>query len=140
LLLSTRARELEQGNRLPGTRIRLMRYIIFVVDHPNNLGNPDEMSAIDAFNLGLQENGYWVMAAGIGEPTTATLIDNRNDKGDVSNRSLFDGLSAGDRPHNEHYSGFWIINVPSREVALALAAQGSKACNRKVELRPFLGN
>ena len=117
-----------------------MRYIIFVVDQPNNLGNPNEMSAIDAFNEQLQNNGYWVIAAGIGDPTTATLIDNRDDKGEVAGRSLFDGLKDGDRPHNEHYSGFWIVNVPSHEVALALAAQGSKACNRKVELRPFLGN
>lgn len=121
-----------------------MKYIIFVIDQPNNLGNSDEMREIDAFNEQLQANGYWIMAAGIGDPTTATLIDNRDDKGEVDRRSLFDGLfkdpSSGGQSHNEHYSGFWIINVPSHEVALALAAQGSKACNRKVELRPFLGN
>lgn len=113
-----------------------MRYIIFVIDQPNNLGNPAEMSAIDTFNEQLQRNGYWVMAAGIGEPKSATLVDNRDDKGEVSHASLFDGHQF----HNEHYSGFWIIDTPSQEVALALAAQASKACNRKVELRPFLGN
>jgi hypothetical protein len=37
-------------------------------------------------------------------------------------------------------SGFWIIQADSLEQAQALAAEGSKACNRKVELRPFLGN
>ncbi len=110
------------------------RYVIFVIDHPNNLGNPDEMSTIDAFNEQLQRNGYWVLAAGIGDPRSATLVDNRADKGEVSHSSLFDGHQH----HNEHYSGFWIIEVPSHEVALTLAAQGSKACNRKVELRPFL--
>jgi hypothetical protein len=109
-----------------------MRYVIFVIDQPNNHGNPDEMRAIDAFNEQLRINGYWIMAAGIGDPTTATLIDNRDDKGGVDVGSLFDGP--------EHYSGFWIIETPSHEVALALAAQGSKACHRKVELRPFLGN
>lgn len=113
-----------------------MRYVIFVIDQPDNLGNPAEMTAIDTFNEQLQSNGYWVMAAGIGEPKSATLIDNRSDKGEVSHVSLFDGHQS----HNEHYSGFWIIDTPSHEVALALAAQGSKACNRKVELRPFLGN
>lgn len=110
------------------------RYVIFVIDHPNNLGNPEEMTAIDTFNEQLQRNGYWVLAAGIGDPKSATLIDNRADKGAVSHSSLFDGHQH----HNEHYSGFWIIEVPSHEVALTLAAQGSKACNRKVELRPFL--
>ena len=113
-----------------------MRYIVFVIDQPANLGNPAEMRRIDDFNEQLRVNGYWVMAAGIGEPKTATLIDNRDDRGEVSNVSLFDGHPS----HNEHYSGFWIIDTPSHEVALALAAQGSKACNRKVELRPFLGN
>jgi hypothetical protein len=29
--------------------------------------------------------------------------------------------------------------VPNREIALELAARGSKACNRRVELRPLLG-
>lgn len=111
-----------------------MKYVIFVIDRPNNLGNPNEMQAIDTFNDQLQRNGYWVMAAGIGEPKSATLVDNRDDKGEVSRASLFDGHQN----HNEHYSGFWIIDTPSHEVALALAAQGSKACNRKVELRPFL--
>ncbi len=37
-------------------------------------------------------------------------------------------------------SGFWIIQADSLEQAKSLAAEGSKACNRKVELRPFLGN
>ena len=34
--------------------------------------------------------------------------------------------------------GFWIIEAADLDVALKLAAQGSKACNRKVEVRPFL--
>ena len=38
----------------------------------------------------------------------------------------------------EFVVGFWIIDVPSHEIAQQLAAAGSKACNRRVELRPFL--
>jgi hypothetical protein len=37
-------------------------------------------------------------------------------------------------------TGFWIIQADSLEQAQALAAEGSKARNRQVELRPFLGN
>jgi hypothetical protein len=33
---------------------------------------------------------------------------------------------------------FWIIEAPDLDVALTLAAEGSKACDRKVEVRPFL--
>ena len=38
----------------------------------------------------------------------------------------------------EYIVGFWIIEAPDLDVALRLAAQGSKACNRRLELRPFL--
>jgi len=39
----------------------------------------------------------------------------------------------------EHIAGFWIIEAPHLDVALRLAAAGSKACNRRVEVRPVLG-
>ena len=38
----------------------------------------------------------------------------------------------------EWISGFWIIAADDLDVALKLAAGGSKACNRRVEVRPFL--
>ena len=37
-----------------------------------------------------------------------------------------------------YLAGFWIIEAPDLDVALKLAAEGSKACNRKIEVRPFL--
>jgi hypothetical protein len=39
----------------------------------------------------------------------------------------------------EYVAGFWIIQAPHFDVALRLATQGSKHCNRRVELRPILG-
>ena len=39
----------------------------------------------------------------------------------------------------ENFSGFWLIEANDLESARTLAFQGSKACNRKVELRPLLG-
>ena len=38
----------------------------------------------------------------------------------------------------EFVIGFWIIEAADLDVALRLAAGGSKACNRRVEIRPFL--
>jgi hypothetical protein len=38
----------------------------------------------------------------------------------------------------EYLAGFWVMEAPDLDVALKLAAEGSKACNRKVEVRPFL--
>lgn len=109
-----------------------MRFIIFVIDDKTASGSDDEMAAIDAFNEKLEENGNWIYAAGIGQPTSAKLIDNRDDKGQVILGSAFTAES--------NYSGFWLIQAENAETAAALAAEGSKACNRKVELRPFLGN
>jgi hypothetical protein len=108
-----------------------VRYLIAVIDNASRSANSDERAAIDEFNDRLRANGNWVMACGIDGPNTATVIDNRSDAG------LFnDGpLIAAD----EYVSGFWIIDAENRDAALKLAAAGSKACNRKVEVRPLLG-
>ena len=37
----------------------------------------------------------------------------------------------------EYVIGLWIIEAPDLDVALKLAAEGSKACRRRVEVRPF---
>ena len=107
-----------------------MRFIIFVIDGPGNPANSDEMKHIDAFNEKLEINGHWITAAGIRPGASATLIDNRNNKGDVQSGSLFDAP--------EYYSGFWLIEAASDEIAHELAMEGSLACNRKVELRPYI--
>jgi len=38
----------------------------------------------------------------------------------------------------EHIAGLWILEAPDLDAALELAAEGSKHCNRRVEVRPFL--
>lgn len=107
-----------------------MRYIIFVIDDQTEKAGSDEMAAIDAFNEMLEANGHWITAAGINHGGAATLIDNRDDAGVISSQSL--------QTTPEHYSGFWLINADDDETAKQLALAGSKACNRKVELRPYL--
>ena len=108
----------------------MQKFIIFVIADSTELAGKDEMKNIDGFNEKLQQNNQWIYAAGICDHPKATLIDNRNDAGKIRSGSLFDS--------KEHYSGFWIIQCDDQEIALKLAAAGSKACNRKVELRPFL--
>lgn len=107
-----------------------MKYIIFVIDTQSATATQAEMENIDKFNEKLQRSNYWVMSAGIGAPATAKLIDNRQAEASIESQSHFAG--------SEFYSGFWIIDVPNSELATDLALEGSGACNRKVELRPFL--
>ena len=37
----------------------------------------------------------------------------------------------------EQLGGFWVIQAPDLDVALAWAAKGSEACGAPVEVRPF---
>ena len=107
-----------------------MRFIIFVIDDTSSSATGNEMEAIDAFNNRLSVGNHLLLAAGIAEPGRATLIDNRAGAGVETQGSLFTAP--------EHYSGFWVISADSEEQAKAFAREGSAACNRKVELRPFL--
>ncbi|MHA6761762.1 YciI family protein [Streptacidiphilus sp. PAMC 29251] len=109
-----------------------MQYLVSVITDSTELATADEMAAIDVFNDRLQAEGHWVFAGGLGGPDTATVIDNRGAE------ALFtDGPFVESK---EFFIGFWIIEAADLDVALKLAAEGSKACNRKTEVRPFLEN
>ena len=109
-----------------------MHYLVSVIDDKTNSGTPDEMAATSAFNdERLKAEGYWVFAGGLASPSTATVIDNTRG-GDAM---FTDGPFVESK---EYLAGFWIIEAADLDVALKLAAEGSKACNRKVEVRPFL--
>lgn len=108
-----------------------MKYLMNVIDSESGSGSGDEMAAIDAFNARLQSAGQLIMAEGLASPRASVVVDNRGGAGVVTSGPLDD---------TERYvSGFWIIEAADRDAALALAAEGSRACNRVVELRPFFG-
>ena len=90
------------------------------------------MAALRAERLNdrLQAEGHWVFAGGLASPSSATVIDNRGGEAMVTDGPFLES--------KEYLAGFWIIEAPDLDVALKLAAEGSKACNRKVEVRPFL--
>ena len=89
------------------------------------------MAAIDVFNEQLQADGHWVFAGGLASPSTATVVDGRDGEPVFTDGPYLES--------KEYIAGFWIIEAPDLDVALRLAALGSKSCNRRVELRPFLG-
>ena len=109
-----------------------MRYLISVIDDTTDSATGDEMTAIDEFNERLRADGHWVFAGGLAAPDTATVIDNR-----ANAALLTDGPFVESK---EYLSGFWIVDASDLDAAIALAADGSRCCNRKVELRPFLGS
>ncbi|GAA2154190.1 YciI family protein [Nocardioides koreensis] len=107
-----------------------MQYLVSVIDDGTGSATEAEMAATNAFNDRLRAAGHWVFAGGLGSPDPATVIDNRG-----AEPVLTDGPFVESK---EYLAGFWIIEAADLDVALALAAEGSKHCNRKVELRPFL--
>jgi hypothetical protein len=107
-----------------------MQYMVSVIDDKANNGTQEEMDAVDVFNDKLIADGNWVFAGGLADPSTATVIDNRGDEPIVTDGPFVET--------KELLAGFWILEAPDLDVALKLATEGSKACNRKVEVRPFL--
>ena len=106
-----------------------MKFLISVIDDLANSGTPAEMVEIDKFNDELRANGQWVFAWGLRAPESATVIDNRDGANLSTSKPLFDA--------KENFSGLWIIEAADAQTAEKLAFAASKACNRKVELRPF---
>ncbi len=102
-----------------------------VIDDETGSGSGDEMAAIDEFNARLQSAGQLIMAEGLAAPRASHVVDNRGGAGLVTPGPLHDA--------ERYVSGFWIVEAADRDAALALAAEGSRACNRVVELRPFFG-
>jgi hypothetical protein len=88
-----------------------------------------EMAATDAFNNKLMESGKWVFAGGLEALDTSTVVDGRGDEVLVT-----DGVFSESK---EYLGGFWVIEADNLDEALKLAAEGSKACNNPVVVRPF---
>ena len=107
------------------------------VNHVEGEEAPDEATMhqmfadVEAFNERLREEGRWVFAGGLEPRETATVVDHTG--GEVL---LTDGPFAEAK---EWLGGFWVIEAPDLDVALDVAAHGSRACRGAVEVRPFQG-
>ena len=107
----------------------MTQYLISVLNDTTNSDTGEEMAAIGAFNKQLKADGHWVFANGLASPSTATVIDGRHGETVFTDGPYLES--------KEYVIGLWIIEAADLDVALRLAAQGSKACNRRLELRPF---
>jgi hypothetical protein len=98
-------------------------------------GSQEEMeaafAATGAFNEQLRADGYWVFAGGLLPASSATVVDGRGETPVMTDGPYLES--------KELLGGFWVIEAPDLDVALKLAAEGSRACRGKVEVRPFEG-
>jgi hypothetical protein len=97
--------------------------------YPSEEAMKQALADTGAFNERLQEDGHWVFANGLGSATAATVVD-----GQGAEPVFTDGPYLESK---EYLGGFWVIEAPDLDVALKLAAEASKACRGKVEVRPF---
>jgi hypothetical protein len=106
------------------------------MDEFGGYGSQEQMeeafAATGAFNDRLQAEGYWVFAGGLQAASTATVVD-----GQGGTPLMTDGPYLETK---EVIGGFWVIDAPDLDVALRLAADRSRACLAKVEVRPFQGS
>lgn len=98
-------------------------------NHPSEDAMLQAFADTAAFNRKLRHEGHFVFADGLAPATTATTVD-----GQGETPVFTDGPYLAAR---EYLGGFWVIEAPDLDRALALAAEGSKACRGKIEVRPF---
>jgi hypothetical protein len=125
----------------PGSQEKSMTEYLLSVHGPaergelGDYGSKEEMeeafAATEAFNERLRADGYWVFAGGLQEASTATVVDGRGETPVMTDGPYLET--------KEVIGGFWVIEAPDLDVALRLAAEGSRACRGKVEVRPFEG-
>ena len=108
-----------------------MQYLVSVIDDSTGSGHPGRgWPPSTCSTTGSRPRATGSSPAASRRPSTATVIDNRGGEAVFTDGPFVES--------KEYLAGFWIIEAPDLDVALKLAAEGSKACNRKVEVRPFL--
>ena len=115
----------------------MTQYMLSV--HHHGLDDPafhlseDEMQAtfkaVDAVNNEMMATGAWVFGGGLQLPDSATMV--RAHEGDTL---ITDGPFTETK---EFLGGFWVIEAPDLDAALAWAEKASAACRGAVEVRPF---
>ena len=116
-----------------------MKYLILIQSNPRSLAvwekmSDDERTAFGRGHLTLSEEmaeaGVRVASEGLADPSLARWVSVREGETIVS-----DGPFAEVK---EHLAGFYLIDVPTLDEAVAWAAKVPDAANTEVEVRPVL--
>jgi hypothetical protein len=112
-----------------------MQYLLLIYDDEAKSAKmaEDERNALygayRAYTNELRDSGAYVAADQLHPTATATSVRIRDGE-----QLTTDGPFAETK---EHLGGFWVIEAPDLDAALALAARASAACMGPVEVRPF---
>jgi hypothetical protein len=112
----------------------MTQYLLSVHSGPDDYARNIEdlqpvFEAVDAYNRKAQDAGIWVFAGGLESGELATVVDNTGAKPIVTDGPYLET--------KEWLGGFWVFELPDLDAALQWATEASKACQGKVEVRPF---
>ena len=111
--------------------------LIYGAAEAQGQGTPEELEQVmveyNAFGEAARGAGVITGGEALHDTSTATTVHIPAGKG--GEPVFTDGPYLESK---EYVAGFWIVEAPHLDVALRLAALGSRHCNRRVELRPFL--
>jgi hypothetical protein len=111
------------------------QYLIAVYDEPGTRSRPAEVSepiyaAVDVVNQKAIADGIFVFAGGLHEPSATTTLIAHDGKPELTDGPFLES--------KEYLGGFWIIEVPDLDAALAFAREAAVACQAPLEVRPFM--
>jgi len=114
---------------IPMTQYLLSVHMVQGEPTPSDEDMQQMFKDVDAVNDEIKQAGAWVFAGGLHPAETATVV--RVKDGEVTTT---DGPFAETK---EQLGGFWVIESPDLDAALAWATKATVACRGPVEVRPF---
>jgi hypothetical protein len=111
-----------------------MRFMMLIIPkgyeqaNPGTLPNPKAMEAMEKYNLELQKAGVLLALDGLHPPSMGARVAFSHGKPTVVSQGPFKGVQ-------EVLGGYWMIQVKSREDAIAWAKQCPAADNEIIEIR-----
>lgn len=111
-----------------------MTQYMLTIYQPDGGPPPPEVMApvireLHALNQDLKAAGAWVFSRGLHEANTATVVRVRGDDVMITDGPYVEG--------KEHVGGFWVIDAPDLDAALAWARRAARATTLPIEVRPF---
>ena len=111
----------------------MQQYLLSMYQPDQGIPAPDVlakiMAALGEVREQMKADGTFVFTNGLEHPSTATVVRLGDDDVLITDGPFVEG--------KEHLGGFWIINAPDLDAALAWAAKITRASTLPIEVRPF---
>jgi hypothetical protein len=111
-----------------------MTHYLLNIHQPDGDAPPPEvlepiMRDLHALGQEIKAAGGWVFSGGLHRPSASTVVRARDREVVTTDGPYVEG--------KEHIGGFWIVDAPDLDVALAWARKAALATGLPIEVRPF---